>query len=210
LSFVKDVLFPYARERMADFVRHAPPAQRALIENARRAVAATGKEAVDDERLAATLVRWIEEDRKITELKAIQGVIWEEGYRRGDFHGHIYPDAVAALRRWHDAGFKLYVYSSGSIHAQKQLFAHTEQGDLTPLFSGYFDTTSGGKKETDSYRRIAQAIELPSKAILFLSDIEAELDAAMTAGMQTCRLAREGRVAATAHPQAADFNEIRL
>jgi enolase-phosphatase E1 len=143
-------------------------------------------------------------------LKAIQGVIWEEGYRRGDFRGHVYPDAAAALHRWHDAGVRLYVYSSGSIQAQKLLFGHSDQGDLTPLFSGYFDTTSGGKKEPDSYRRVAQAIGLPAGDILFLSDIEAELDAALEAGMQTCQLVREGTAGGARHRRATDFDAVSL
>jgi enolase-phosphatase E1 len=209
LSFVKDVLFPYARARVDDFVRRAPAAHRPLVEDARRAVAASGTPAASDVQLAAALVRWIDEDRKITELKAIQGVIWEEGYRRGDLHGHVYPDAVQALRAWHEAGIRLYVYSSGSIHAQKLLFAHTEYGDLTPLFSGYFDTTSGGKKEADSYRRIVQAIGLPAGEIVFLSDIEAELAAAQHAGMQTRLLAREGQPArGTQHEVVRDLRSI--
>ena len=149
--------------------------------------------------------------RKITPLKALQGLVWEHGYAAGDFTGHIYEDAVAALRAWHARRIGLYVYSSGSVHAQKLLFGHTAAGDLTPLFSGYYDTRVGAKADAVSYRRIAEDIGLEPEAILFLSDIQAELDAAHTTGMQTWQLVREGALRADApHRQARDFNEVEL
>lgn len=208
-AFVKDVLFPYSRDRLPAYVRahrHEPQVAQLLADTA----AAVGK-ALDTEGAIAQLVRWIDEDRKITPLKALQGLIWEQGYRAGDFHGHIYDDAVARLRAWSAEGLKLYVYSSGSVKAQQLLFGHTEYGDLTPLFAGYFDTTMGGKREPDAYKRIAGAIGLPPNAILFLSDIREELDAARAAGMGTYWLVRDGAVPADpAHPVARDFNDIKL
>jgi enolase-phosphatase E1 len=207
LSFVKDVLFPYARRRVGAFVRangHRPEVKR-LLDDAR---AAAGK-ALDVEALIAALERWIDEDRKITPLKALQGLIWEHGYRNSDFQGHVYPDAVRQLRAWRDRGLALYVYSSGSVKAQQLLFAHTAFGDLTNLFSGYFDTTIGGKKEAESYRRIAQALNLPPDRILFLSDVKEELDAARTAGFAVRWLVREGASDADpAYPIARTFAEI--
>ena len=214
LSFVKDELFPYARARIADFVRQRsddPEVARAL-DQARALMAGEQSVPAEDiglEAVIGQLERWIDEDRKVTPLKQLQGLIWEQGYRDGELHGHLYPDAEAALRRWHEQGIGLYVYSSGSIHAQKLLFGHTEAGDLTPLFSGYFDTTTGAKQDADSYRRIVAAIGLPAGEILFLSDIEAELDAAREAGMQTRQLVREGELAAApAHRQARDFSGL--
>jgi len=207
LSFVKDVLFPYARSRMASFVREhgrEPEVARQLVE-ARHAAGVS----LDDDGLVAQLVRWIDEDRKITPLKALQGLIWEQGYRRGDFQGHVYPDAVERLRAWHRRGLRLWVYSSGSVKAQRLLFAHTPYGDLTPLFSGYFDTTVGPKRETESYRRIAQALGSPPERILFLSDVKEELDAAAAAGFAVCWLIRDGDAPARpAHPVARSFDEI--
>jgi len=210
LSFVKDVLFPYARERMAQYVSsHAAEPQFTPLLDAVRA--GTGRRDMSVDEVAAQLVAWIDEDRKDTTLKAIQGMIWEQGYRNGDFHGHVYADAVDALRRWHRQGVRLYVYSSGSVQAQQLLFAHTEFGDLTGLFSGYFDTRSGAKQHSDSYRTIAREIGLPAQEILFLSDISAELDAARAAGMQTCQLVRDGAPdPAAPHPQAADFDHVKL
>lgn len=207
LSFVKDVLFPYARSRMAAFVREhgREPEVARLLAEAR----AESPGSRDDEALIAQLERWIDEDRKITSLKALQGLIWENGYRRGDFQGHVYPDALAQLRAWHDRGLGLYVYSSGSVKAQRLLFAHTAFGDLTPLFSGYFDTTVGGKKDAESYRRIAQALGLPAERILFLSDAKEELDAAREAGLAVRWLVRDGEPPAQpAHPVARSFADI--
>lgn len=206
ISFVKDVLFPYAREHMEDFVTAnlEDTAVRQALDDVDNAV---GRLLNVDEAVAQ-LIAWIDEDRKITPLKALQGMIWEAGYRDGDFHGHAYPDAVEHLRRWQASGIDLYVYSSGSVHAQRLLFGHTEQGDLTPLFSDYFDTRIGAKTETGSYRRIQEKIGLPADHILFLSDTPAELDAARDAGMRTTLLVREGEEPASSHPVAHDFGEV--
>ncbi len=210
LSFVKDVLFPYARVHLAAYVRkHADdPKVQPLLPATREEA---NRPDLDLEGTIAQLLQWIDEDRKATPLKALQGLIWEAGYRDGAFHGHIYPDAVAALRRWQADGIALYVYSSGSIYAQKLLFAHTAQGDLTPLFTGYFDTTIGAKLEVESYRRILAELGLPGEAVLFLSDIERELDAARAAGMQTVQLVRDGVPdPGAAHRQVGDFGAIEL
>src|SRR3546814_4315249 len=120
-------------------------------------------------------------------------MIWNVGYRNGELQGHVYADTPEALRRWHASGHKLYVYSSGSVDAQKLIFGHTAYGDLTPLFSGYFDTRIGGKREADSYLAILREIDLPGEAVLFLSDIGTALDAARAAGKQTCQLLRDDK-----------------
>jgi enolase-phosphatase E1 len=209
LSFVKDVLFPYARQRISAFVREqaSQPAVRTQLV----AVSETVGHTLTDDAAVAQLVRWIDEDRKITPLKALQGMIWEAGYRNGDFQGHVYDDAVRRLREWKDQGLALYVFSSGSVHAQKLLFGYSAFGDLTPLFSGYFDTTIGAKRETDAYRHIARSIGIPASEILFLSDIREELDAAQAVGLHTCWLVRDGALPASPpHPVARDFSEIAL
>ncbi len=208
LAFVKDVLFPYAAERLPDFVRahREDPQVAALLEDAR----AVAGEVEDEEALIAQFLDWIATDRKITPLKALQGLIWEEGYARGDFRGHVYEDAARRLRAWHGAGLRLYVYSSGSVHAQKLLFGHTAYGDLTPILSGFFDTRIGGKREHESYRAIASEIGLSAGEILFLSDIREELDAARDAGMATTALRREGVTGPFGdHPVVADFDGVR-
>jgi len=147
----------------------------------------------------------------VTPLKSLQGLIWEAGYQKGDFKGHIYQDAVAYLKIWKAKEVDLYIYSSGSVQAQKLLFAHTEYGDLTPLFSGYFDTHIGGKKETKSYEKIAQQIGIPTHQLLFLSDIKEELDAAKAAGFQTLWLTRDNTPDPQAeHRQIGSFDYVVL
>ncbi|MFH0342618.1 MAG: acireductone synthase, partial [Chromatiales bacterium] len=209
IAFVHEVLFPYARAHIGDFVRtHAQdPAVRDQIE----AVAAEVGEPLSVDQTIGQLLRWIDEDKKITPLKALQGMIWETGYKAGDFQGHVYPDAEKNLRAWHAAGKKLYVYSSGSVQAQKLLFGYTPYGDLTPLFSGYFDTRIGQKRAAASYERIRKSIGRPAGEFLFLSDIGEELDAALAAGMQTCWLMRDRKPDPTArHRQVQDFDAIQV
>ncbi len=207
LSFVKDVLFPYARERMADFVRsHAREAAvRAVLDEVRTEV---GKPLTDME-CVAQLLAWADEDKKITPLKTLQGMIWEAGYRAGDFSGHVYEDAARNLRQWREQGIALYVFSSGSMQAQRLIFGHSDHGDLTSLFFDYFDTTIGAKRDADAYRKIAAAIAVEPAQVLFLSDIREELDAARDAGMRTCWLVRDGGIDSKAdHEQVADFDAI--
>ncbi|WP_024696724.1 acireductone synthase [Pseudomonas avellanae] len=190
VSFVFDVLFPFARAHLPDFVRqHAEQPQVAAQLQAVRTQSAEPD--ADVERVIAILLEWIAEDRKATPLKALQGMVWEQGYNTGQLKGHVYPDAVDALKHWHQQGYRLFVYSSGSIQAQQLIFGCSEAGDLSSLFSGYFDTTSGPKREAQSYQTIANATGFAAEEILFLSDIVEELDAAKAAGMPTCGLARD-------------------
>jgi enolase-phosphatase E1 len=211
IAFVHEVLFPYADEHLDGYIaahRGDPEVAQALLEAARLA----GLEPdVDDATMLAHLHAWIAEDRKATPLKTLQGLIWAEGYAQTGLRGHVYPDAAAGLRRWRDAGLRLYVYSSGSVEAQRVLFANSDQGDLSPLFDGYFDTTTGPKREAESYAAIADAIDLAPPDVLFLSDVDAELDGARAAGMQTVRLLRPADTpvgATTTHQSAASFDEI--
>ena len=208
LSFVKDVLFPYSRAHLADFVRAQAqvPAVRKQLDEVSRL---TGRALTNDE-ASAQLIAWIDEDKKITPLKALQGLIWEAGYKQGDYQGHVHEDAVRQLRAWKQRGLKLYVFSSGSVLAQKLLFGHTAWGDLTPLFSDYFDTTIGNKRDPAAYHAIAGKIGLPPVDILFLSDIREELDAARAGGMRTIQVLREGVTPATDHPQARCFDDIAV
>ncbi|MEQ1739696.1 MAG: acireductone synthase [Methyloglobulus sp.] len=209
LSFVKDVLFPYARAKLPDYVR-----QHQDEPHIKQLLADTCTEVeigLDTEGAITQLIDWIDQDKKITPLKALQGLIWEAGYQQGDFKGHLYQDAIDNLKIWNNRGISLYVYSSGSVLAQKLLFAHTDSGDLRPLFSGYFDTTIGGKKEADSYRKITEEIGFAANNILFLSDIKEELDAAKTAGFQTIWLTRDHEPDVHAeHPQVGSFDDITL
>jgi len=211
ISFVKDVLFPYARKHLPAFVAtHAdrPEVQHWLHEAAREAglVSATQNEIV------SLLQQWIDEDRKATPLKALQGMIWDDGYRSGEYRAHVYPEVAAKLREWRSRHLDLYVYSSGSVPAQKLFFAYSEAGDLTPLFSGYFDTEIGAKRDVDSYRRILHASGRRGDEVLFLSDVTAELDAARAAGMATTLLARPPSAcpADSAHRCVTSFDAITV
>lgn len=180
IAFVHDVLFPYARARLPEWV------------------AEHGGD-------LAQLNAWMDADAKVTELKEIQGRIWAEGYAAGELKGHVYPDAAEALHRWHAHGLTLAVFSSGSVAAQKLIFGHSDQGDLSPLFSGWFDTTTGPKREARSYVLIADAMGIAPADILFLSDIAAETDAAKAAGMQALLIDRD-----KGKGDIASFAEITL
>ena len=207
ISFVHDVLFPYASRELPEFVRsnNEDPDVAKLLDDARLEA---GEADASTDRVIDILLTWINEDRKATPLKELQGHIWRRGYESGDFTGHMYDDAVDRLRRWSVEGIRLFVYSSGSVAAQRLLFGYSDSGDLTPLFEGYFDTGTGHKKEPDSYRNITAAIALPSDEILFLSDVAEELDAADAAGMQTWQLVRGDDVAVGTHRVAGSFDDV--
>jgi len=209
IDFVHQTLFPYARTHLRRFLAahgNETAVRRELAEVARL----EGRE-LTPETAAAALEKWIDEDRKATPLKALQGMIWRQGYESGELKGHVYVDTPEFLRAWHDRGLRLYVYSSGSVEAQKLIFAHTAHGDLTPLFSGYFDTRVGGKREAQSYKAILRDTGLSGPDVLFLSDVGEELDAARAAGMKTCQLLRDDKTRpATTHPQARNFSEVRV
>lgn len=206
IEFVFEVLFPYAKEHLPEYVRSCAKhdSQSPLLQAVRNEA---NEPNAGVERVIAILAQWMETDVKATSLKALQGLVWQQGYASGEIKGHVYPDAVSGLQAWHEQGYHLYVYSSGSIQAQKLIFGYSIAGDLTPLFSGYFDTTSGHKREPASYAQIAQAINLPAAQILFLSDIVEELDAARASGMRTCGLARSQGVL-TGHTTVSSFTQI--
>lgn len=209
LSFVKDVLFPYARARLPDFIKSHRTQDdiRQILAEARQIAGGD----LDDDALVEKFIYWIDTDQKVTPLKSLQGLIWLEGYENGHFTGHVYEDAVRNLRNWFGLGYKLYVYSSGSVQAQKLLFGYSDFGDLTPFFSGYFDTRIGAKRDSIAYQRIASEIGFSGEQILFLSDIKEELDAARQAGLTTCWLVRDQVPNHNAeHVQARDFDDIHL
>ena len=211
ISFVKDVLFPYARKRLPAFIEtHAdrPEVRHWLHEAAKEAgiIEASRQEIIE------LLLGWIDQDRKSTALKALQGMIWQAGYEAGEYRAHVYPEVAARLHAWRADGLHLYVYSSGSVPAQRLFFRYSEAGDLTPLFAGYFDTETGPKREAASYARIAEALGERPEHILFLSDIVEELDAARAAGLQTGWRVRPPQPAPAdpRHRVHADFDAIEV
>lgn len=211
IAFVRDVLFPYAQARMNDYVvAHADDEEVRAILN--EAAFEAGVEVHDLNGILTALHQWAAEDRKVRPLKQLQGLIWVEGFEQSGIHGHLYEDAIAALRRFHAAGVKLYIYSSGSIAAQKLLFGHSVAGDLVPMFSGFFDTTIGEKRVRASYEHIAREIGVSTQTVVFFSDNVHELDAARAAGVQTVHLARpEDHVEpSSAHDSVPTFETVEI
>lgn len=185
------------------------PAVRAVLDQAAREA---GVGIRDLDAIVRALHQWSDHDIKATPLKELQGMIWKDGFESGEIRAPLYDDAVDAMRRYRAGGVRLFVYSSGSIAAQQLLFGHAVAGDLRPLFEGYFDTTTGPKREAASYRRIAETIRLSPERIVFFSDHPAELDAARATGMQTVQLARpaDGVSAEGTHPATETFAGIEL
>ena len=214
IAFVYDVLFPYARRGLDAFLRaHAgdPEVRDALrlLREEHRSDAEAGLAPPPwppdggIEPALAYLGRLMDADRKSTALKALQGMVWQEGFRRGELEGQLYPDVPPALARWRRQGRSAFIYSSGSVLAQRLLFSRTPAGDLTPLLAGYFDTTTGPKKEAASYLRIATAIGLPPGEVFFVSDSADEVRAARSAGLRAALCARD------AGPEPADAAVVR-
>jgi enolase-phosphatase E1 len=205
IAFVKEQLYPYARTHIPPYVREHADAIKDILDEVRRI---EGNAALDLSQLIAVLLRWMDDDRKVTPLKTLQGLVWRKGFDSGALCAPVYDDALRALTHWRKQGLKLYVYSSGSVAAQRLLFSHTEEGNLTPLFSGYFDTTTGSKLEPESFRAIAGSIGLPAEAILFLSDHTGEIDAARGAGMQAIWVDRAPDAARAESDRIRSFDDI--
>lgn len=204
IAFVHQVLFPFAAAELGPFLaaRGGDPAVAAVLADVTARAPGEAPE--------AALRRWMAADEKVTPLKTLQGMIWEAGFRDGRLRGKLWPDVAPRLRAWHAGGVRLAVFSSGSVAAQKLLFGFSEAGDLASLFSGFFDTTTGPKREAGSYRAIMAALSATPAETLFLSDVEAELDAAAEAGIATCHLVRaeDGTEPGARHTVAADFAAV--
>jgi enolase-phosphatase E1 len=214
LSFVHDVLFPYARRRLdaacaSGGARFAEALQQLRAEYDEEKRSGADLPAFGDG--APYAHHLMDRDRKSTGLKMLQGILWEDGYRSGELRGQVWPDVADALRSWKERGVRVRIFSSGSVLAQKLLFGHSDQGDLLPYFEGFHDTTTGPKQSRESYTAIAAAFELPPGEILFLSDVTAELDAAREAGMRTGLLVRPGNKPAepNGHAVYGSFADLR-
>ena len=220
VRFVHDVLFPFARADLRTFLErrgHEPDVREDIARlRAEHAAEGTHRSEWRDDTPAATLdsaeayARFLMEgDRKSTGLKSLQGRIWEEGYHQGRLRGEVYPDVAPAFERWRRQGREIAIFSSGSVLAQRLLFGTTAAGDLTRHIRAFFDTTTGPKRDPPSYRRIAEALGQPPAQVLFLSDVEPELDAARGVGMLTALCVREGGPPpASSHPVVATFDGV--
>ncbi len=208
IDFVHQVLFPYSKIQLASYLQ-----RNIKNEEVQEVIkATTNKETIDAgsiQEAITILEQWITEDRKIKPLKDLQGLIWEDGYKQGAFQGHIYDDAYEVLENWHQNSTPLYIYSSGSVKAQKLLFGHTKFGDLNYLFTGNFDTSIGGKKDPESYTKIAAEINIKANKILFLSDNIYELEAAKQAGLLCILVARDTPQDSCDFDQVQNFYQIQ-
>lgn len=230
VSFVYDVMFPYVRKHLT-FEVFSNWTEPEYIEAFDAIAKDAGYDSLDvwlksqgltrDNPLRAAEVvckevtRLMDADVKATGLKHLQGLIWKSGFESGELQAHVYEDVVPSLAAWKTAGQDVRIYSSGSVQAQLLFFGHTIAGNLLPHFNGHYDTTIGGKKESDSYRQIAAAYALPPTELLFLSDIVAELDAARAAGLQTALVVRQGNATGQTssgepHPQLENFAQLEL
>lgn len=208
LAFVHEVMFPYARERAGAYLAaHWSAAVIAqLAQDAGVTAFATPAEA------EAAVHRLMDADAKVSGLKQLQGLIWEEGFKNGELCSSLFDDVPTALLEWRRMELGIRIYSSGSVHAQRLFFAHTQSGDLTVHLSGYYDTTTGSKKESTSYTTIATDCGLTPERILFVSDVVEELNAARNAGMLTALAVRPGNKPAPPndHPAITSLSEIAL
>lgn len=194
INFVHKVLFPYSVKKMDEYMlaHYKDPQLQSTIDLVQKTVMQEDNKKIELKEVISTLLLWIHQDRKHPALKEIQGNIWNIGYSQNDFKGHVYPDVLPFFQKIQEKGMHIGIYSSGSVHAQKLLFSHSINGDLTPMISHYFDTMVGGKREKSSYEKIAKAVNLNPNEIHFFSDIPEELKAASEAKLQVSHVTRPG------------------
>ncbi len=209
VSYVYDVLFPYFKQNIFKLLSLTENQEVIDAFSQVKEIVATeeGVSIESNEQVIEKLLDWANSDRKITPLKTLQGIIWKDGYEQGILKGHVYEEVPEVLKEWYQKGITLSVFSSGSVTAQKLIFGYSLYGDLTIYFSNYFDTSTGMKRDIDTYSIIAKQVQLPSEQILFLSDIKQELEAAEAAGMKTIQILRQGTEKGW-YQTAKDFKEV--
>lgn len=210
INFVHKVLFPYSQKCLKEYVLHHQdhPIVVNAIHDVRETVWKEEQRKISLHDVIDTLLKWIREDRKHGALKEIQGLIWDVGYSKNEFKGHVYPDVQPFFRKILDKGFKVGIYSSGSVHAQKLIFGYSTDGDLTPMISYYFDTKIGHKREKAAYENIAREVGLKTEEIHFFSDIPEELVAAEASGMGVTQVLRPG-TKSSKFEAIPDFNAFK-
>jgi enolase-phosphatase E1 len=209
ISFVVDELFPYFREHIQVLPKMAMVSEvkESFAQVIKLVKEEEGKSITTTEEVIAYLDKWSREDRKVTPLKTLQGFVWKKAYEDGDIKGHVYDDVPTCFNKWRTNGLKIGIFSSGSIHAQKLLFQYSCFGDLSKHLSNYFDTNTGAKRDSGTYKTIAEILDLEPQQILFLSDIREELVAADEIGYQTMQLVRPGS-SPSWDKAVSSFNEI--
>lgn len=218
ISFVYDVMFPYVREHLRNFLEANWDSE--SVAEVRPLLTVDAKscglnvDAVETlDQAEQTVLALMDGDHKTTGLKSLQGLIWKDGFHTGTLVAHVYPDVVPALQQWKQTGCDIRIYSSGSIQAQKLFFGHTAEGNLLGYFTDHYDTTTGPKKDATSYKTIAEDFGLPPEKILFVSDVTAELDAAAQSGFKGCLSIRPGNPTqenADQFPNIQSFDEIAI
>jgi enolase-phosphatase E1 len=213
IDFVHKTLFPYSKRALPDYLKlhqHDPDVAETLRQIWQEEMHHFSEKNLDVNGVSIILQRWIDEDRKHPLLKQLQGKIWKNGYRAKHFLSHIYADVPQALNQWKNSGLILAIYSSGSVEAQKLLFSHTPFGDLCPLFSAFYDTSVGAKRDPNSYTNIQTLLKIEAEETLFLSDVIEELDAARLAGFKTYQICRDSSVKTGLHPIANSFDQVQM
>ncbi len=209
LNFIHDTLFPYSAKVLPEFLQENQ--NNILVDNCLSDIRDIALEPdASIERIVEILQQWINEDRKATPLKTLQGLIWKQGYSKGEFKGHIYPDFIATIKEIKQQNLRLYSFSSGSVDAQKLLFSHSDDGDLTPYFDGHFDTRTGNKRFKQAYSNIVNTISLAPKQVLFISDLVEELKAAEQAGLRTLQMVRDTQQRTGEFKQISSFKELDI
>ncbi|QIR15981.1 acireductone synthase [Shewanella aestuarii] len=209
LNFIQDVLFPYSKRVIGEFLEKNQ--NNALVDYCISDVKDIALEPdASLPRVIEILSQWIDEDRKVTPLKTLQGLIWKQGYNQAEFKGHIYPDFIDSIDEILAANIRIYSFSSGSVDAQKLLFSHSDAGDLTPKFSGHFDTRTGNKLDKQAYSNICNTISLKPKQMLFISDVIEELKAADAAGLLTAQMVRNPDQKTAKFKVITSFNELEF
>jgi enolase-phosphatase E1 len=210
VSYVYDILFPYFRNHIGEITQfaHLSEVKESFAQVINLCQQEEGVVLTTSEEVIQKLLQWSREDRKITPLKTLQGIIWDKGYQLGELKGHVYDDVAFNLEKWVLNGLNVGIYSSGSVNAQKLIFKYSVAGDLTKWLSHYFDTNIGQKRSEESYLKIASRMGLDPSDIVFLSDIQEEIDAASMAGLKTIHVLREQGMSSNSIYRAKDFNEV--
>lgn len=216
IDFVLETLFPFSKQRVGKYVEThfgslATEIKQLVEESSDDSTYTIPVDPTEPGSVSSYLEYLIDENRKSTPLKSIQGTIWQEGYKSGELISRVFDDVPWALERWKSAGTSIAIFSSGSVLAQQLLFRYTDHGDLTPFISNYFDTNVGAKRDAESYDEIATALNIDSNEVLFCSDITQELDAARTGGMLTALVVRPGNAPvedAGSHRIVTNFEDL--
>ena len=211
ISFVKEVMFPYSKERLESYLKEN--FDREEIKSIIKEIENIEGRKLELDEVINILKKWIDEDKKITPLKELQGFIWEYGFKSGELKAPLFEDAYNKLKEWKGKGYKIYIYSSGSVKAQKLFFSHSEYGNILNLFDGHFDTKIGNKKDKNSYIKIANEIGVKPDEILFLSDSLEEVKSAKEAGLNVIKVSREGETDWIDNldiEQIKDFSDLKI